>query len=87
MYADDVQLFLSYSDYNCQRLFQEDLVSLATWCEYNLMSLNLGKCKCMSFFRRSRMISSYSLIGSSLEFVNSFVELGILMAAKLNFIN
>ena len=76
IYADDVKLFLSYSDYNCQRLLQEDLVALETWCEYNLMRLNLGKCKCMSFFRRSRIISSYSLIGSRLEFVNSFVDLG-----------
>ena len=48
-YADDVKLFLSYSDYNCQRLLQEDLVALETCCEYNLMNLNLGKCKCMSF--------------------------------------
>ena len=87
MYADDVKLFLSYSDYNCQRLFQEDLVALETWCEYNLMRLNLGKFKCMSFFRRPRSISSYSLIGSRLEFVNSFVDLGILMDPKLNFIN
>ena len=87
MYADDVKLFLSYSDYNCQRLLQEDLVALETWCEYNLMRLNLGKCKCMSFFRRPRIISSYSLIGSRLEFVNSFVDLGILMDPKLNFIN
>ena len=31
MYADDIKLFLSYSDYNCQRLLQEDLVALETW--------------------------------------------------------
>ena len=51
------------------------------------MRLNLGKYQCMSFFRRSKIISSYSLIGSRLEFVNSFVDLGILMDPKLNFIN
>ena len=44
MYADDVKLFLSYSDYNYQYLLQEDLVALETWCEYNLMRLNLGNC-------------------------------------------
>ena len=33
------------------------------------------------------MISSYSLIDSRLEFVNSFVDLCILMDPKLNFIN
>ena len=87
MYADDVKLVLSYSDHNCQRLLQENLVALETWCEYNLMRLNLGKCKCMSFFRRPRIISSYSLIGSRLEFINSLVDLGILMEPKLNFIN
>ena len=41
----------------------------------------------MSFFRRPKNISFYSIIGSRLEFVNSFVELGILMDPKLNFIN
>ena len=41
MYADDVKLFLSYSDYNYQRLLQEDLVALETCCEYNIMILNL----------------------------------------------
>ena len=51
------------------------------------MRLNLGKCKCVSFFRRPRIISSYSLIDSRLEFINSFVDLGILMDPKLNFIN
>ena len=45
MYADDVKLFLTYSDYNCQRLLQEDLDALETWCKYNLMSLELGKYK------------------------------------------
>ena len=47
MYADDVKHFLSYSDYNCQRLLQEDLVALETWCKYNLMRLNLIKCRSM----------------------------------------
>ena len=51
------------------------------------MRFNLGKCKCLSFFRRSIIISSYGLIGSRLEFVNSFVDLGILMDPKLSFIN
>ena len=53
MYTIDVKLVLSYSDYNCQRLLQEDLVALETWCEYNLIRLNLGKCKCMSFFQET----------------------------------
>ena len=59
MYADDVKLFLPYSDYNCQRLLQEDLVALETWCEYNLMRLNLGKCKCKTF---SGDLASFLLI-------------------------
>ena len=42
MYADDVELFLSYSDYNCQRFLQEDLLLLETWCEYKLTALNLA---------------------------------------------
>ena len=63
------------------------LVALETWCEYNLMRLNLSKCKCISFFSRPRIISSFSLIGSRLEFVNSFVDLVILMDLKLNFNN
>ena len=60
MYADDVKLFHLFSDYNCQRLLQEDLVALETSCEYYLMRLNLGKCKCMYIF--SEDLGSFLLI-------------------------
>ena len=43
MYADDVKLFLSCSEYNCQRLLQEDLVALETWCEYNYIYIYLAR--------------------------------------------
>ena len=58
-----------------------------TWCENNLMTFNLGKCKCMFFFGRPKMISSHSLIGSRFEFLNSLKKKKIVMDKKINFIN
>ena len=65
MYADDVNFFLSYSDYNYQRLLQEDLVAPETWCEYNLMRLNLGKSKCMSIVFGLDFENPHSFFGMS----------------------
>ena len=47
MYADDVKLFLSYSDYNCQRFLQGNLLALEIWTENNIAGLGIP-CENMS---------------------------------------
>ena len=87
MYADDVKIFLPISDQFSHIQLQEDLDSLGRWCSFNLMSLNLKKCKVMSFYRRSLIQFNYFLLNVQLDSMTSFVDLGVTMDPKLSFIN
>lgn len=87
MYADDMKVFLSYSQLWEQKYLQSDLDSFHTWCKLNLMELNFGKCKYMRFFRMMPMSANYVLGGHQLEMVDTFLDLGVLLDSKLNFIS
>lgn len=84
MYADDVKIFFSFD--NADHVYlQNDLNSFSLWCEHNMLELNIKKCKCMRFARNNPIAVKYSLGGHYLEVVESFIDLGILLDAKLNF--
>ena len=86
MYADDVKLFFPIVDSSCSNKLQLDLYCLGEWCSINRMSLNLKKCKVMSFYRRSLFQYNYFLLDVKLESVNSIVDLGVTLDHKLSFI-
>ncbi|XP_075165246.1 uncharacterized protein LOC142237734 [Haematobia irritans] len=85
MYADDVKLFSSFDNSGQGHLLQGDLYSFDDCCRVNLMDLNLRKCKFMRFFRSRPIDLRYSIRGSLLEEVDSFVDIGIVMDRRLNF--
>lgn len=85
MYADDVKLVYTFNDYNHHNNLQFDLNELVKWCDLNLMTLNLKKCKHMTFSRNKSNETSYSIKGTKLENVASFVDLGVTMDTKLRF--
>lgn len=87
MYADDVKIFLSYNKFMDHKLLQMDLDSLYEWCNVNLMELNLNKCKVMRFARSNHIIANYVIGDHQLDLVESFLDLGILLDPKLNFID
>lgn len=85
LYADDVKLFLSYKwaeDYN---LLQRDLNNMVEWCNHNLMSLNLQKCRKISFSRFSPAVVSYHIQGHCLEEVSYINDLGVFLDSKLRY--
>ena len=86
MYADDVKLFLPLSDSFCYEKLQLDILYLGEWCSVNHMTLNLKKCKVMSFYRRSFLQNNYFLLNEKLDAVSTFVDLGVTMDHKLSFI-
>lgn len=85
MYADDVKIFKSLENSNDIRLLQEDLDMLSQWCRIHLMELNIKKCKHMSFYRNNKINSNYNINSTTLEEVNTIVDLGILLDHRLNF--
>lgn len=85
MYADDVKLFLPLDNLSDSFLLQEDFCRLNNWCEVNDMSLNLKKCKVMSFTRGTVLQTRYFLREYELDKVSNFKDLGILFDGKLRF--
>lgn len=85
MYADDVKLFLSFNSILDCTLLQNDLGKLAEWCYVNRMSLNLRKCKKLSFYRSNPIRFDYFIGAYRLENVESFTDLGVLLDHKLSF--
>lgn len=85
MYADDVKIFYSSNNIADFDLLKSDLVALTNWCEINCMSLNVDKCKHMSFSRFPIAPSTYQINGINLESVESFNDLGVILDAKLRF--
>lgn len=86
LYADDVKIFMSYKPPLDQSRLQTDLDSFQRWCNINLMDLNLLKCKCMRFSRKTLSLFNYFLGGHQLDIVDNFLDLGILLDVKLSFI-
>lgn len=85
MYADDVKLFLHTNSLSDQISLQYDLYSLVNWCSANGMTLNLKKCKKLSFFRSQPLLSNYFIGSHKLDNVDSFVDLGVILDPKLRF--
>lgn len=85
MYADDVKLFRSYGALEDSTYIQDDLNRLSEWCLTNRMSLNLSKCKKMTFCRGTVLNVDYFIGSWKLENVLSFSDLGILVDRRLRF--
>ena len=45
MYADNIEIFLSYNNIEDQVLIEEDINYLTSWCSTNLMELTIKICK------------------------------------------
>lgn len=65
---------------------QKDLDALPQWCEDNLMTLNIDKCKSMSFTTERKLPNSlYTIHDIPFESVDNFVDLGITFSKNGSF--
>lgn len=85
LYAEDVKLFFCFSSIDDSRFLQGDLEQLYRWCLSNGMSLNLTKCKKLSFSRTTLIPTQYYINNYELENVSSFRDLGVIFDPKLRF--
>lgn len=85
MYADDVKIVLSFKNSDQQKLLQNDINHLTTWCDDNLMELNIKKCKYMIFTRSLEINGRYTMNNTYLELVDIFNDLGVILDRKLDF--
>lgn len=86
LYADDLKIAMRVGGSADVLRLQEVLQGLHHWCHDNLMELNIGKCKVMSFHTKMNpIIANYSINNTVLERVNSIRDLGVTMEPNLRF--
>lgn len=86
MYADDIKLFLAINNDNECNFLQSNLNKFALWCNRNKLTININKCKVMSFCRTKTPINHvYTIDGVLLIRVDKFVDLGMTFDSKLTF--
>ena len=84
-YADDTVLYWAIRHEADPVILQNDLNSIITWCNLNHMSLNVKKCKLMTVTRSKHPFQPIYKIGSdTLEIVNSYKYLGIIISSDLD---
>ena len=88
LFADDAKLFACIRSLDdCVKL-QNDLNNLISWSNAWMMNFNVKKCNVLSVSRSINQINfRYSIVGSDLERVHSFKDLGVLVSSDLSWNN
>lgn len=86
IYADDIKLFLPVRTHSDIMNFQRDLNSFFVWCSNNDLSLNVSKCKHMTFSRIHKPLNVRLFLGNDpIQSVCLFRDLGVWFTPKLSF--
>jgi Reverse transcriptase (RNA-dependent DNA polymerase) len=86
LFADDAKLFARINSINDCDVLQSSLNSFIIWCKAVGLSLNVDKCKIMSFFRSRTFIDyNYHLNGTALKRVYEIKDLGFIYSPSLSF--
>lgn len=77
-FADDIKLYLRVGSIDDCLHLQSDLNSFVNWLKNISLSLNISKCKILTYTRsRSPIIHSYNILGSEIVRANeSVIDLG-----------
>ena len=86
LFADDLKM---YKEVGCQKDMddlQRDLDALWEWSCTNNLSLNIGKCSHISFFKGTKKFhNSYYINGNELKYVQEIKDLGVWFCESLSF--
>jgi hypothetical protein len=79
-----MKLFLPVSGFQVCLKIQWNLNKLSEWCDRNLLLLNVGKCKTITFARSRHPVEfSYMLSGTVFDWVSSINNIGVIMDGKM----
>ena len=90
MYAADTTLYFKVEHFpkdDLRNWVTNELNKIHLWLQYNKLSLNAQKTKCMTFHTRQKHINPllYSINGVEIENVDSFKCLGIIINNNLTY--
>ena len=87
LYADDLKIYKRVESINDCIILQENFTVINDWCKANFMSLNILKCKCITYSRklcRNKIIFDYGIDGTNLLRCTVMNDLGVLIDEKVN---
>ena len=88
LYADDCKLFGRVDNLSDCESLQSDLLKVKTWCDENLLPLNISKCKVVNFNKKKSITAfEYKIDNVPLEKCTTFKDLGVVFDSKLSFID
>lgn len=84
MFADDCVVYRTILNTSDQLTLENDLTNVSKWCTTWLMTLNVNKCKTMSFTRSNNpLMFPYTINSLPLELTNSYKYLGVTVTSDL----
>lgn len=86
MFAEDVQLYYSFSDADvadAERKINEDVSAVCAWARENGLLLNAGKTQAIAFSNSA--VTGIVIDGTTVNFSNNVLNLGVTMDANLLF--
>ena len=85
-FADDLKIFSEIRSLEDCFLLQSKLNIINEWCKSNKLTLNVQKCKVVTYSRKkTTIIHSYAIDDMALERCVSIKDLGVIFDAKLTF--
>lgn len=85
-FADDLRIAKQITTPQDAQVLQEAVTCLFSWCQENLMELNISKCKYMSFsHKRNPHLSTFHINNIQLEKINSVRDLGVYLQTDMKF--
>ena len=88
LYADDLKISRAIDDINDYVLLQADLLNFASYCICNRLFVNIDKCHCILFSKRSlnlQLKADLYLNNVRLKSLSSVKDLGVTLDSKLLF--
>lgn len=86
LFANDCVIYSPIHNFENSTKLQQDLDTVALWCQDSSMPLNLTKCKSMSFSRkRTTVHHTYFINSLPLDSASSYKYLGVHMYPSLSF--
>ena len=85
IFADDLKICKEILTTDDNEILQADIDSVIEWSKFNKMIINEGKCEVVHFSRKTPIIQSYILNGTTLKQSNLTKDLGVYLDNRLSF--
>lgn len=86
LYADDMKIYRKIDSVDDCLVLQGNVNRLERWCQENNMPINVAKCRCVTFSRKSHpCLYPYHIANQSITRTDSIRDLGVTFDSQLSF--